>query len=108
MKNEDGCYIWLFLFTVIVFFLVKEHWEQVLVFLFCILLVVCVIFLIDYLHTLYLTNFSEKTKEIMSFSIDTNKIEKEINSIKNSTLKYYRGEKYYNLIERSNIFKNQS
>lgn len=110
MRDETGCYIWFILFALgIGAYIIDAYSGEIIWFLLWAIPVVVgitsFIFLIDYIHTLFLVNFSGKTKNILQFDIDVENIKAEIDSVKNLTMNHYRGKEYYSLIEKSNIFK---
>lgn len=110
MRDETGCYIWIGLFVLgFGAYIVEEYWTEIIWFLSwavpILIAIFCLLFLLDYIHTIFLANFNSKIKKAMQFNVDIERIENEIDIIKDLNLKYYRGANYYPLIERSDIFK---
>lgn len=110
MKDSAGCYFVLLVFLgIIIIYNINRYFYEIIWFgIFGMGIYVSLIFLIfffDYLYTLYITNFSDKIKEIIIYEIEIDKIKIELESSKHSILKNYKGDIYYNFLEKNNTFK---
>ena len=107
-NSESGCLFSSALLGIMILWYVFDNYgDKILSYtLWTILIftsVLILIFLVDYLHTLFLVIWDKKIKEIV-FSNDEI-ISKKIKNGKELLKIKYRGDEYYKFIEESKIFK---
>ncbi len=107
-NNESGCLFFSALLGIMILaFVFDNYGDKIILYsLWTILILASVVFLMflaDYLHTIFLVICDKKTKEIV-FSNDEI-ISKKIKLGKDLLRKKFRGDEYYKFIDESKIFE---